>query len=107
MKQLTVDVLTSVLVLVNVFTGILDFLPAIIFVNPLLTLIPLPISPLILAVILMVAGVVLDVSTRRSRYGSLLVIAVFTLAYWTVTPNLIQLALFVGVIVFGQFALKE
>ena len=105
MKQLTVDILTSALVLINLYTGILSFVPDIYFSNFLVVLIPIP--PLITALGLMILGCLLDVLTHKSRAGSLLIIGIFGFAFWALTPNLLLLAVFLGVIAFGQFVLKE
>jgi hypothetical protein len=105
MKQLTVDVLTSILVLVNFFTGILSFVPIFFFPNPLNAV--LPIDAWIVSIGLMVLASVMDVMVSRSRLASIIIICVFGLAYWMVTPNVLLLAVFVGVIAFGQIVLKE
>jgi hypothetical protein len=107
MKQLTVDVLTCGLVLLNSFTNILGFVPEFSFPNFIVALIPLPIPTLFLAIGLMVVGVVLDVAMQRSRMGSIAVIGVFGFAFWALTPNILLVAVFVGAIAFGQFVLKE
>ena len=107
MKQLTVDILTSLLVIVNLFTGILSFVPAIFFPNFLITLIPLPISPLIISIILMAIGCLLDVIFQKSIMQSIIITALFAFAYWIITPNILLLAVFAGAIAFGQIILKE
>ena len=67
MKQLTVDVLTSLLVILNYFIPILSFVPSPISIsNFIIELIPLPIPSLIIAIILMAIGSFLDVIFQKS-----------------------------------------
>lgn len=107
MKQVTIGIFTSVLVLANYVTGLMNFLPAITYSFPLMSLMPSGISPVIISAGLMILGVVLDMMIHRSKKGSALVIVILGIAYWMVTPNLLLLALFTGIIVFGQLAMKE
>ncbi|MBR9678799.1 MAG: hypothetical protein GON13_00845 [Nanoarchaeota archaeon] len=107
MKQLTIDVLTSLLVITNFFTGILNFVPEILIPNFVISIIPLPISPLITAIILMIIGSLLDVIFQKSITQSIIITAIFAFAYWIITPNVLLLAVFAGVIAFAQVMLKE
>ena len=105
MKQLSVNVLTSILVIVNALANILGFVPVVFFPNPINSF--LPFTPFLVSVGLMIVASLLDVIIYQFRIGSLIIILLFGFAYWIITPNILLLALFTGVIAFGQIVLKE
>src|SRR3989304_10400151 len=105
-KQAIVDIFTSILALVNYFTGILSFVPVVFFPNFIISMMTLPVQPVVIAVFLMIGGVLLDVLVHRSKMGYFLVVPVHAFAYWILTPNVLLVALFTGVILFGQLVLK-
>ena len=105
MKQGTIDIFTSLLVIANHYLNLLHFVPVMLFdVNQLITL---PLPPIFLAVILMVIGLFADIILQKSKFGFLTIGTIHFIAYALITPNLVLVALFTGVILFGQLFLKE